>query len=62
MADFSIKNNTGIFDNQGPSNGWISDSYYALRVIHDEIIIPFEMKKCCKKFKKGKRCKKCPNH
>gem|GEM_PF-4162868 len=25
-------------------------------------IIQMEMKKkCCKKFKKGKRCKKCPN-
>lgn len=20
-----------------------------------------DMKKCCKKYKKGKRCKKCPN-
>lgn len=62
MTDFPIKNITGEFDNLVPSKGITSDSYYALHVIHAGIIIPFEMKKCCKKFKKGKRCKKCPNN
>ena len=36
------------------------DSYFALSVIQNGIIYPFELKKCCKKYKKGKRCKKCP--
>jgi len=40
--------------------GQKSDQYYALSVIQGEIIYPFELKKCCKKYKKGKRCKKCP--
>ena len=22
---------------------------------------PYDFKKCCKKYKKGKRCKKCPD-
>ena len=62
MTRFSANNNTVDFDIPIPTNGVTSDSYYALHVIHDGIIIPFEMKKCCKKFKKGKRCKKCPNN
>ncbi len=36
--------------------------YYSLHVIQGNIIFPFELKKCCKKYKKGKRCKKCPLH
>lgn len=40
-----------------PSN----DLYFELKVIQNGIVIPFLMKKCCKKYKKGKRCKKCPN-
>lgn len=36
--------------------------YYSLQVIQGNIIFPFELKKCCKKYKKGKRCKKCPLH
>lgn len=35
--------------------------YFELNVIQNGIIFPFLMKKCCKKFKKGKRCKKCPS-
>ncbi len=57
-----MKNNTGEIDFSVPSEELTSDSFYALHVIHDGIIIPFEMKKCCKKYKKGKRCKKCPNN
>lgn len=34
--------------------------YYSLHVLQNGVIFPFEMKKCCKKYKKGKRCKKCP--
>jgi hypothetical protein len=62
MADFTSKNNTGEFDIPVPSKGITSDSYYALHVILQGSIIPYEMKKCCKKYKKGKRCKKCPNN
>lgn len=39
-----------------------SPQYYALQVIHGDVIYPFLLKKCCKKYKKGKRCKKCPAH
>lgn len=39
-----------------------SHGYYALHVIHGEVVLPFLLKKCCKKYKKGKRCKKCPAH
>jgi hypothetical protein len=35
-------------------------SYFSLQVIQHDMIIPYELKKCCKKYKKGKRCKKCP--
>lgn len=34
--------------------------YFALQVIKQDMLIPYELKKCCKKYKKGKRCKKCP--
>lgn len=39
-----------------------SEQYYALHVIQGEILYPYLLKKCCKKYKKGKRCKKCPAH
>jgi len=35
-------------------------TYFALQVIQQDMLIPYELKKCCKKYKKGKRCKKCP--
>jgi len=38
-----------------------TDQYFELNVIQNGIIFPYFMKKCCKKYKKGKRCKKCPN-
>ncbi len=34
----------------------VDDSFFGLPVLQYEM-----KKKCCKKFKKGKRCKKCPN-
>ena len=37
------------------------DLYFELNVIQNGIVFPYFMKKCCKKYKKGKRCKKCPN-
>ncbi len=37
------------------------DHFYELNIVHGGMIIPYHMKKCCKKYKKGKRCKKCPN-
>ena len=37
------------------------NSYFELHVIQNGIVFPYLMKKCCKKYKKGKRCKKCPN-
>ena len=37
-------------------------TYYALQVLQDNMIVPYEMKKCCKKYKKSKRCKKCPSN
>jgi hypothetical protein len=49
MTDFSIKNITGEFDNPVPSKGMTFDSYFALHVIHDGIIIPYEMKKMLQK-------------
>jgi len=36
------------------------DLYFELNVIQNGIVFPYLMKKCCKKYKKGKRCKKCP--
>ncbi len=36
------------------------DLYFELNVIQNGIVFPYFMKKCCKKYKKGKRCKKCP--
>ena len=36
--------------------------YFSLQVLQGDFIFPYEMKKCCKKYKKGKRCKKCPVH
>jgi hypothetical protein len=37
-------------------------NYFPLMVIQNGIIWPYELKKCCKKYKKGNRCKKCPNN
>lgn len=39
-----------------------SDTFFALNIIHNRFIYPYELKKCCKKYKKGKRCKKCPDN
>lgn len=39
----------------------IQNQYFELNVIQHGIVIPYLMKKCCKKYKKGKRCKNCPN-
>jgi hypothetical protein len=39
-----------------------SKTYFELKVIQESCILSYEMKKCCKKFKKGKRCKKCPQN
>jgi len=33
---------------------------YQLPVLQNNSSIPYVMKKCCKKYKKGKRCKNCP--
>jgi len=62
MANFLAKHIKGDVAVSPSLNRSTSASYYALHVIHSGIIIPFEMKKCCKKYKKGKRCKKCPNN
>ena len=37
-------------------------TYFGLHVLQNDGIISYELKKCCKKFKKGKRCKKCPEN
>jgi hypothetical protein len=39
-----------------------NQEYYPLDVIQNGIIWHYELKKCCKKYKKGNRCKKCPNN
>jgi hypothetical protein len=47
------------------TTGYISADvrdYFSLHVIQNGIIWPYELKKCCKKYKKGNRCKKCPNN
>ncbi len=36
--------------------------WFPLNVLQNDQVISYELKKCCKKFKKGKRCKKCPNN
>jgi len=38
----------------------VESGYFALQVLQYDIMYPYELKKCCKKYKKGKRCKKCP--
>jgi len=40
----------------GMSIGTYGASFISLPIIQMEM-----KKKCCKKYKKGKRCKKCPN-
>lgn len=35
---------------------------FQMTVLQNDAFIPFVMKKCCKKYKKGKRCKKCPKN
>lgn len=40
----------------------VSDSFFALNIVFNSFVYPYEMKKCCKKYKKGKRCKKCPDN
>jgi hypothetical protein len=40
----------------------VSDSFIPLHIIYGGLIYPYELKKCCKKYKKGKRCKKCPDN
>lgn len=37
------------------------EQFFELNVIQNGIVFPYLMKKCCKKYKNGKRCKKCPN-
>ncbi len=45
------------------TNATIMDQdYFPLHVIQYEILWPYELKKCCKKYKKGHRCKKCPDN
>lgn len=39
-----------------------SDTFTPLQILYNGFIYPYELKKCCKKYKKGKRCKKCPNN
>lgn len=37
------------------------DSYMPLTLLEGDILWYYEMKKCCKKYKKkGKHCKNCP--
>ena len=37
--------------------------YFPLTVLdHNHQMVEFHLKQCCKKYKKGKRCKKCPHH
>lgn len=44
-----------------PSGKESVESFMPLMIIHDHNIFRFEMKKCCKKYKKkGKHCKNCP--
>ena len=50
-----------VNENQTPnSSADSSGQYYSLHVIQGEVLYPYLLKKCCKKYKKGKRCKKCP--
>ncbi len=62
MTNFSANSNTIVDEVLAPANPDGQSSYYALQVIHSGMIIPYELKKCCKKYKNGKRCKKCPNN
>ncbi len=44
------------FDPQNPVN------FYGLLPYSLPVLQAKKKKKCCKKFKKGKRCNKCPNN
>lgn len=50
-----------------PGFSGLSHGFFQLNVIqepsHMQVgCIVYEMKKCCKKYKKGKSCKKCPRN
>lgn len=50
-----------IWNNINAKHTESSDSYFPLLIIDGAEILHFEMKKCCKKYKKkGKHCKNCP--
>ncbi len=67
---FDTNNTNSLFNYQeigqiSPNNNCelpsTKDQFFELNVIQNGTVFPYLMKKCCKKYKNGKRCKKCPN-
>lgn len=61
MDLFLLKPNLPVSENNPTSKHKETSAYYDLHIIQEGAILSYQMKKCCKKYKKGKRCKKCPN-
>lgn len=55
-----LNSHLGIAGNKPLSEKIPEVAYFALQVIQQDMLFPYALKKCCKKYKKGKRCKKCP--
>jgi len=55
---------SGLYYSPKPeASGLVSSKYIPLIVLqNDHFMVEYHLKKCCKKYKKGKRCKKCPQN